>query len=150
MATHVRFEAGLKNTFPAAEQHPSVPHTGVKVPLQWRPPARPTSAGQEIESFAAARGMRRVLTREHGCALEMIGHAVDYLNDCYINEGPDHEVLDFNSPSMEAVRILISAQGQILRSLPLTEPFSVRIWNALWRRKSQIKSSGVVPLSSSR
>jgi len=60
--------------------------------------------------------MRRVLTREQGCALEMIGHAVDYLNDCYINEGPDHEVLDFNSPSMDAVRILISAQREVLRS----------------------------------
>ena len=40
-----------------------------------------------LAASARSRNLRRVLTREQGRALEMIGHAVDYLNDCYLFEG---------------------------------------------------------------
>ncbi len=94
--------------------------------------------------------LHRVITREEGRALEMIGHAVDYLQDCYLHEGDDREILDFRGPKMDAVRILVSAQRQIHRSLPLAEPLTVRLWHALLRRKIQYKSAAVVPVSSSR
>lgn len=97
------------------------------------------------------RAARRIMTLEQGRAIETIGHAVDYLNDCYLHQGADDEILDFRSaPEMQAVRILISAQRQILQSLPLTEPLTLRVWNAVLRRKSQFKPGAVVPLSSSR
>ena len=94
--------------------------------------------------------LHRVITREQGRALEMIGHAVDYLQDCYLHEGDDDEILDFRGPKMDAVRILVSAQRQIHRSLPLAEPLTVRLWHALLRRKTQYKSAAVMPVSSSR
>ncbi len=97
----------------------------------------------------AAPRIRRVISREQGCALETIGHAVDYLNDCYLNEGSDDEILDFSGPSIEAVQILISAQRQILRSLPLAQPLRQRVWNAMLRRAPR-SVSGMVALSSSR
>lgn len=152
MATHLSFEADLKTTprGHATAQSTSVRQPNARPPLQWKTAGNAKLAMQELDSSAATHGMRRIMTREQGCAIEMIGHAIDYLNDCYINEGDDDEILDFNSQSMDAVRILISAQRQILRSLPLTEPLSVRIWNTLRRRKSQMKSSAVVRLSSSR
>lgn len=102
------------------------------------------------EPSPANSRMRRKITREQGCALEVIGHAVDYLNDSYLYEGADDEIIDFSGPSMDAVRILISAQRQILSSLPLSEPLPLRFWNTLLRRKSQFKATTVVPLSSSR
>ena len=129
MATNANFEANLKPGLKVVSSN----HTA-------RLPEPPSANGR----------MRRKITREQGCALEVIGHAVDYLNDSYLYEGADDEIIDFSGPSMDAVRILISAQRQILSSLPLAEPLPQRFWNTLLRRKSQFKASTVVPLSSSR
>ncbi len=107
------------------------------------------AAGLSQRQRSASTRMVRTMTREQGRAIETIGHAVDYLEDCYLTEGPDDEVLDFRSPDMDAVRLLISAQRQLLHSLPLTEPMTLRLWHALLRRKSQFNSAAVVPLSSS-
>lgn len=104
------------------------------------------SAGLRVASYTHKR---RVLSREQGRALETIGHAVDYLTDSYIHEGADHDLIDFRSPGMDAVHILVGAQRQIHSSLPFVEPFRLRLWQALLHRKSQLKST-VVPLSSSR
>jgi hypothetical protein len=121
-------------------------NTELKADLKPGPHAQ---ASRSADMHAAYnRGMRRTITREQGVALEMLGHAVDYLNDSYLQEGPDGDFLDFGAPEIIAAQILASAQRQILHSLPLTEPFALRFWNALLRRKSQLKSSPVLPLSS--
>lgn len=96
------------------------------------------------------RHRMRKMTREQGQAIETIGHAFDYLNACYVHRGADDEMLDFRGPQMDAVRILIGARRELLASLPLAEPLPVRLWHALLRRGARIKSSPVVPLSSSR
>jgi len=145
MATHLSFEADLKDA--PAGQTASKFHPASQNPVNRKPEKARSIADDLGRSVSRAS---RAMTREQGCALEMIGHAVDYLNDCYINDGPDDEILDFSSPSMDAVHILISAQRQILHSLPVAEPFTVRFWNAVWRRRSRSQSSSVVPLSSSR
>lgn len=82
-----------------------------------------------------ASGLRRMLTREQGRALETIGHAVDYLNDCYLFEGDDSERINIGGSSTEAIRILGSLRWQILQSAPLREPRTLRLWNALFRRR---------------
>lgn len=114
MATNANFEADLK--------------PGLKVVSGNHTPRLPGPS-------PASGRMRRKITREQGCALEVIGHAVDYLNDSYLYEGADDEIIDFSGPSMDAVRILIAAQRQILSSLPLVEPLPLRFWNTLLRRK---------------
>ena len=96
------------------------------------------------------RRLRRIITREQGRALETIGHAVDYLSDCYLHQGADDEVLNFISPALEAARVLIAARNELLAGLPLRQPITTRLWHALLRRRSPLKSSAVVPLSSSR
>ena len=108
----------------------------------------------------ARQNLRRIMTREQGRALEMIGHAVDYLNDCYLHEGDEDEIINVGGSSTEALQILISLRWQILQSLPLEEPRMHRLWNALFRRSavrttrhrpgSESKPVSVVPLSSSR
>ena len=92
----------------------------------------------------------RDMTREQGQALETIGHAFDYLHERYLHRGAEEEILDFRGPEMDAVRILIGARRELLASLPLAEPLSVRLWHALLRRGARIKSPAVVTLSSSR
>lgn len=113
-----------------------------------------------------ARNLRRILTREQGHALEMIGHAVDYLNDCYLYEGEDDELINIGGSSSEAIQILVSLRWQILQSAPIREPRTLRLWNAMFHRHtserpgvvfhragehgSQSKPVSVLPLSSSR
>ena len=130
MAAHASFEANLKADLKRVPSEQAARSSGVETSRSY--------------------GMRRVITREQGVAIEMLGHAVDYLDDCYLHEGADDEILDFTAPAMLAAQILVSAQRQILHSLPLTEPLTHLFWNAVLRRKSQFKSAAVVPLSSSR
>ena len=113
-----------------------------------------------------ARSLRRILTREQGRALEMIGHAVDYLNDCYLYDGEDDELINVGGTPNEAIQILVSLRWQILQFAPVREPRRLRLWNALFHRHndgrpgvvfrragdrgSPGKSTSVLPLSSSR
>ena len=52
----------------------------------------------------------------------MIGHAVDYLNDCYLYEGDDDELINIGGSASEAIQILVSLRWQILQSAPIREP----------------------------
>jgi hypothetical protein len=113
-----------------------------------------------------ARNLRRILTREQGRALEMIGHAVDYLNDGYLFEGEDDELINIGGSSNQAIQILVSLRWQILQSAPIREPRTRLLWKALFHRhntkipglvfrhgedrESRDKSVSVLPLSSSR
>ncbi len=132
MATNVSSEADLKTNLKL-----NLVSTGQTARTSQAVPSRPG-------------GMRRTMTREQGAALEMIGHAVDYLKDCYLQQGADADIIDFNAPEMIAVRILISARYQILHALPLSEPLTLRLWSALLRRRSRFQPATVLPLSSSR
>jgi hypothetical protein len=113
-----------------------------------------------------ARNLRRILTREQGRALEMIGHAVDYLNDGYLFEGEDDELINIGGAANQAIQILASLRWQILQSAPIRESRARLLWKALFCRHnterpgvvfrragdrgSQGKSASVLPLSSSR
>jgi hypothetical protein len=89
------------------------------------------------------RGLRRSITREEGCALEMVSHAVDYLNDRYLYDGPDDEILDFEAPAFEAARILAAAQQRMLGSLPLVESFGSRVRRSVLRTIGRLARSHV-------
>lgn len=59
---------------------------------------------------------QRILSREEGRALELIGHGVDYLVDSYVYEGADDEFIDVGAFSNDAIQILVSMRHQILLS----------------------------------
>lgn len=154
--------------------HPTEVHT--EVPADEVPVFRTLPCNRDVAPVAympralaanpKARGLRRTLTREQGRALEMIGHAVDYLNDCYLFEGEDNELINVRGSSNQAIQILASLRWHILQSAPIREPRRLRLWNALFHRHdrqrpgvafrragnrgSQGKSVSVLPLSSSR
>lgn len=94
-----------------------------------------------LESSSKGRNLRRILTREQGRALEIIGHAVDYLNDCYLYEGEDDELINIGGSSNEAIQILVSLRWQVLRSAPVRESRTLRLWKALLRRNTGEKAS---------
>ena len=119
-----------------------------------------------LASNPKSRSLRRILTREQGRALELIGHAVDYLNDCYLYEGDDSEIINIGGSSSEAIQILVSMRWQVLQSVPARESKSQRLWNVFFHRRtnnrpgvifqrtadhgSQAKPGPVLPLTSSR
>lgn len=90
-------------------------------------PPEKLAALHGTELAQPARGLRRSITREQGCALEMVSHAVDYLYCSYLYDGPEDEILDAQAPAIEAARILAAAQQCMLASLPLVEPLGVRL-----------------------
>ncbi len=107
---------------------PSLPQSRPRLHLV-APQPQPASA----EPLAPQSGRRRVITREQGCALEIVSHAVDYLNDSYLYDGPDDEILDFEAPAFEAARILAAAQQRMLASLPVVESFGSRVRRSVVR-----------------
>jgi hypothetical protein len=126
-----------------AEQKPK---DSAILPHEWEAFADRRISGAMVAGRPAKRKMRRVISREQGRALETIGHAVDYLNDLHLSEGPEDELLNDVCPITEAVQILVSLHMQLLSSLPLVEPLSHRLWNAIFHRHPA-RTSGVVPLS---
>lgn len=126
-----------------AEQNPNDSAT---LPPEWGVFAECRMSSAAVAGRHTKRKMRRVISREQGRALETIGHAVDYLNDVHLSEGPENELLNDVCPITEAVQILVSLHMQLLSSLPLVEPLSQRLWNAIFRRHPA-RTSGVVPLS---
>lgn len=79
--------------------------------------------------------LHRKMTHEHGRALETLGHAIDYLVDSSLYQGPDSDILDLHGTSMEVLGILIAAQQDLMRSIPLTESFTSRLLNRLRGRE---------------
>lgn len=146
MATHASFEAGLVTDLqnnvlapPNEARSARVESSVERADISQRKSASPEAAGTR-----AARRGRRSITREHGRALEMIGHAVDYLNDCFLNEGADDEIINAARPYTEALQILISAHSELLWSLPVSETVTTRLLNFMFRRKPRLESGPVV------
>ena len=100
-------------------------------------------AAPPLRRSPGSRRLRRRIDREQGRALETLGHAIDYLGVCYLQNGSDDDILDFRGPQMDAVRMLIDMQRDLLASLPLVEPLTLRLWHGL-RRGTPFKSSAVV------
>lgn len=98
-------------------------------PVAYMPPA--------LAEVPKGQHLCRILTREQGYALETIGHAVDYLNDCYLYEGNDSETIDLSGPPNDAIQILVAARQQIFMSAPLRKPRLLRAWNAIFHRGSR-------------
>ena len=160
MATYSSFETGLRaeRATDIGEQdlrphfHPDGRESQVsQSPLPWKPAIETVSA-----DHGSGSRMRRIITREQGRALETISHAVDYLQDCHVYEGPEEELINIASPATEAIQILVAIRRELLNSLPLRETFSQRLWKAIFHRRSrrqfphisQNSSSPVVRLSS--
>ena len=179
MATHPNVEAELKvgeNDMGAIQdserlvaasvrrtrrQNPVSMDEAARLPFRPMPEILPVSVIPEtLASTKPRRKLRRVMTHEEGRALEMLGHAVDYLTDQYLYEGDESEIIRMDGLSTEAAQILISARQQILQSLPLTETRMQRLWDALFHRKARQRPApttdgenrpiAVVRLSSSR
>ena len=67
---------------------------------------------------------RRRISPEAGHALEILGHAIEYLADEYVNEGGSFSAHD---PRLKAVQLLMARNREIYFACPEVPPISDRL-----------------------
>jgi len=79
----------------------------------------------EAQRAARARtGRRRCITREAGHALEILGHAIEYLTDELVNEG---KRIDENDPQLQAIQILMALNRRVYYECPFAPTLTERL-----------------------
>jgi hypothetical protein len=93
--------------------------------------AAPTTYGLSIRAAAApapvtGRGVmrRRRISAEAGRALEILGHAIEYLTDEFVYAGGSFSA---NDPQVEAVQLLMSLNREIYLACPEAPSFADRL-----------------------
>jgi hypothetical protein len=71
---------------------------------------------------------RRRIDPQAGHALEILGHAIEYLTDEFIHEGGPFSA---NSSQLQAVQLLMALNRQIYLECPEVPPFSTRLMSFL-------------------
>ncbi|MBS1803032.1 MAG: hypothetical protein JST28_06665 [Acidobacteria bacterium] len=69
------------------------------------------------------QGARRI-TREAGRALEILGHAIEYLTDEYMQEG---NVLSATDPQVRAIRLLVELNREVYFECPVVPTLAERV-----------------------
>ncbi len=80
---------------------------------------------------ATAVSRRRRISAEAGHALELLGHAIEYLTDEYVHAGGDFSAAD---PRIEAIQLLMALNRQIYFDCPEVPSFGERCLHWLHRR----------------
>jgi hypothetical protein len=84
----------------------------------------------------ATRSVRRRIAPRTGCALETLGHAIEYLADEYVYEFGRQPIADAASglidPQVQAIQVLIEANREVYYACPAVTPFYQRILKRLF------------------
>jgi hypothetical protein len=78
--------------------------TGISLPLQ-----------ASVIPAANVRARRRSISPQAGHALELLGHAIEYLSDEYVNEGG---LFASRDPRIEAIQLLMARNREIYFACP--------------------------------
>ncbi len=74
-----------------------------------------------------ARALRRQISPANGRALEMLGHAIEYLTDEYALRAIQTGTLEAGAPRLEAIQMLMALNRQIYYACPVKESSFRRI-----------------------
>ncbi len=72
-----------------------------------------------IPTGVGSRSTRRRTTPEAGFALEVLGHAIEYLADEYAHEAGSLSSIYSQDPRVEAMQLLMAANRQVYYACPL-------------------------------
>lgn len=92
-------------------------------------PVSPTNSATQVTSLRSGR--RRHIDPASGRALEILGHAIEYLSDELVHHGA---LITANNPEVEAVQLLMSLNRQIYFACPEVASFADRCRSILRRR----------------
>jgi hypothetical protein len=93
-----------------------------------------------LESEAPLRRVRRRIDQRAGRALEILGHAIEYLTDEYVHELATEEQCPFSKDDgrVQAIQLLMSLNREIYFECPEVEDLSTRclsVLRGLWAWK---------------
>jgi hypothetical protein len=83
---------------------------------------RETAHSQAISIANTDR--RRLVTPEAGHALEMLGHAIEYLSDEYVHHAKQ---ISAHDPQIEAIQLLMALNREIYFACPVVPTFAERL-----------------------
>lgn len=78
----------------------------------------------EAQSVADARRRRRRITPRAGRALEILGHAIEYLADEYVVAAKE---VSADDPRLEAIQLLMAINREIYFECPVRPTFRERV-----------------------
>ena len=78
-----------------------------------------------------SRSVRRRTTPEAGFALEILGHAIEYLADEYVHEAGLFPRVHSNDPRVQAIQVLMAANREVYYACPLAPSLYQRVVNRL-------------------
>jgi hypothetical protein len=87
----------------------------------------PISASAQTKSGDGLK-RRRSINPQAGHALEILGHAIEYLTDEFIHEGGSFSA---SNSQLQAVQLLMALNRQIYFECPEVPPFSRRLMSFL-------------------
>jgi hypothetical protein len=80
-------------------------------------------ASVQVASVPDVHSNRRRTDRSAGLALEILGHAIEYLTDEYVHEGGS---LSAQDDHVQAIQLLMSLNRQIYYACPVVPTFAER------------------------
>jgi hypothetical protein len=80
------------------------------------------------------RSVRRRTTPEAGFALEILGHAIEYLADEYVHEVGFVPPVLSGDPRVEAIQLLMAANRQVYYACPVVPSIYQRVMSRLFGR----------------
>ncbi len=95
-----------------------------------------TDAACSSEPTAASRPVRRHIDQEAGRALEILGHAIEYLTNEYAHEFAHRDRNSFpaHDGRLQAIQLLMAANREIYFQCPEVEDLMTRVLSILSRR----------------
>lgn len=83
-----------------------------------------------------AKQWRRRIPPSEGRAIEILGHAIEYLADEFAFHSGTLPSLNSDDPQIQAIQMLMAANRQVYFSCPVIPPLGVRLLNSLfhWKR----------------
>lgn len=98
-------------------------------------PQHPVVVRTEVHAMPrglGSRSFRRRITPEAGFALEVLGHAIEYLADEYVHEGGILSSIDNPDPHVEALRLLMAANREVYYACPVMPSLYQRVVGRLF------------------
>jgi hypothetical protein len=95
------------------------------------------TAAHAAATGVGSRSASRRIPPEAGFALELLGHAIEYLADEYMHETAMLPSVYSADPRMEAMRLLMAANREVYYACPLKEPIATQVRARLrsWLRR---------------
>jgi hypothetical protein len=85
-------------------------------------------AGRQ-EAVAAVANRRRIINQRSGRALEILGHAIEYLTDEFVQEAAQVSAAD---PRVQAIQILMALNREIYFECPVKPTIAEHLRALLW------------------